>query len=766
MGFDLGSMATNAVSSVKNVFSSSGPAAGLAGSIKDAAGAISGAIGIGTSLLGIFNKNLVTFSTKLPAPNILHNYATYNYILGLGVLSPNEVNFPDSTYLAGNAPLLILKDGSVDPNNRVKTPYGRFEFFMTELTFEGYVGNSRKTGNTNATNIQFKVVEPYSMGLFMTSMQQAAFELGYSNFRDAPFLITIEFRGNDQQGIPQKIPGTSRYLPIKIQNISMNVTGAGSTYSISAFAWNDQSHSKTVATLKSDVTVTGKTVQEMLQTGENSLQAALNKRSKQQEKDQGIKQADEYLIIFPNEIASDASNSSGGEKAESSAGATQPPAGAANSDLFKKLGVAQSSKNKTLVQNDGECNAIGKAKMGYDLSRRGDAPMGKVSEVYDPKKEVMVRANQKIDPAVTDFKFPQNSDIASSINNVILNSEFAIKALDSSTPLSSEGMRDWWRIETQTYTISSTPDPVTGKAPLLHVYRVVPYKAHASRMTPANIAAPGFDQLKKQAVKEYNYIYTGKNVDIIRFNIDIANGFQQMMTADGGTRNADVQLQDDNAVGSEEGGSVKQPAGTAPPKPGEGLPAQVSYSKTKTSTDGKGGGGTETAGVRVAKLFHDALINGKDLQNLELEIVGDPYFLFTSGLGNYTAASSNYSNLNAEGTVDYQTGEVDCVVNFRTPIDINQSTGLYDFGNTVAVQQFSGLYKLTTVKNSFKGGQFTQTLNGFRRYGQENQNPADPSKLITSTENAPEVSDYSETSSELRTPEEIQASKDLGDFAG
>ena len=766
MGFDIGSMATNAVNNVKNVFSSSGPASSLAGSIKDAAGAISAGIGIGLGLLSAFNKNLVSFSDTLPMPNVLHNYATYNYILGLGVLSKDEVNFPDTTYLAGVTPKLILKDGSADPNNRVRTPYGQFEFFMTELTFEGYVGNSRKTGNTNATNIQFKIVEPYSMGLFMTSMQQGAFELGYTNFRDAPFIITIEFRGNTQTGIPQSIPGTTRYLPIKIQNISMNVTGQGSTYNVSAFAWNDQSHGKTVATLKSDMTVTGKTVQEMLQTGENSLQAGLNKRSKQQEKDLGIKKADEYLIIFPNEMASAGGNSSSGSTAENDTAATQSPAGSANGDLFAKLGVALSSKNETLVQNDSECNAIGKAKMGYDLARRADAPMGKASEVYDEKKGVMIRANQTIDPAVTDFKFPQNSDIATSINNVILNSEFAIKALDASTPLSSEGMRDWWRIETQTYTISSTPDPKTGKAPLLHVYRVIPYKAHASRLTSPNIAAPGFEQLKKQAVKEYNYIYTGKNVDIIRFNIDIANGFQQMMTADGGARNADVQLQADNATGSEDNGSVTQPDGASPPMPGEGLPSQVSYSKTKTTTDGKGGGGTETVGVRVAKLFHDALLNGKDMQNLELEIVGDPYFLFTSGIGNYTAASSNYSNVNAEGTVDYQSGEVDCVVNFRTPIDINQATGLYDFGNTVAVQQFSGLYKLTTVKNSFKGGSFTQTLNGFRRYGQENKNPADPSKLITSTENTPEVSDYSENSEELRTPEEIQASKDLGDFEG
>ncbi len=739
--FDI-SKATNAINSAKTVLQATGPASGLSGAIKNVTDSISGALGAVSGIFGALTKNLISPSgVTLPMPNVLHNYATYNYVLSLGVLDANELNFPDSTYRAGISPRLILKSANAEPDNRVQTPYGKFDFFMTELSFEGFAGNSRKTGNTNATNIQFKIVEPYSMGLFFTSCQQAAFEAGHKNFRDAPFIIIIEFRGNTQDGIPQKIPGTTRYLPIKISNISMNVTGAGSTYNVSAFAFNEQALSNQVAQVKTDVTIKGKTVQEVLQTGEYSLQAALNKRQKDMVEKGILQVADQYLILFPNDIASNSSGSSGGGESEDDSSASSAPA--AGGSIFQKLGVAQSKINDTFVQGDGECNAIGKAKMGFDLERRASTPMAEMDEVWDSKKGIMNRSKQAIDPEISDMKFPQNSDINNAINQVILNSEFSAKTLDPAA-LKPDGMRDWWRIDVQTFLIDDDSNlTTTGVKPKLYVYRVVPYEVHASRAAPPNVA-PTFEQLKAQAVKEYNYIYTGKNVDIIRFNIDFTNSFQQMMAADDGRRNIDVRKKEDEATGAEDEGFVKQPKGDLPPEPGMGLPSQVSYSRTSTTTDGKGGGGTETPATRVAKLFHDALLNAKDLVNLDLEIVGDPYWLTSSGIGNYTAQSTTYKNLNAEGSVDYQSGEVDAIVNFRTPIDINQATGMYDFGSAVTVQQFSGLYKITTIKNSFKQGQFTQVLNGFRRFGQENPTPVDASRLTTALENVPAPAEYSD----------------------
>ena len=92
-----------------------------------------------------------------------------------------------------------------------------------------------------------------------------------------------------------------------------------------------------------------------------------------------------------------------------------------------------------------------------------------------------------------------------------------------------------------------------------------------------------------------------------------------------------------------------------------------------------------------------------------------------SGTGNYTSEQAT-ANLNTDGSVNYESGEVDIIVNFRTPIDINQSTGMYNFGGTsksAPVTQFSGLYCVQTIKSRFSDGKFEQTLTGFRRPTQE-----------------------------------------------
>ena len=140
------------------------------------------------------------------------------------------------------------------------------------------------------------------------------------------------------------------------------------------------------------------------------------------------------------------------------------------------------------------------------------------------------------------------------------------------------------------------------------------------------------------------------------------------------------------------------------------------------STDFHGGGGKETAGTRAARLFHDAITKGSDMIDLEMKIVGDPAFLHHSGFGNYTSAPTQYPNLNNDGTINYQAGEVNIVVNFRVPVDINQATGVYKFDGTFPTSpllQFSGVYTVRQVVSTFSKGTFEQQLSGKRAAMQE-----------------------------------------------
>jgi hypothetical protein len=79
--------------------------------------------------------------------------------------------------------------------------------------------------------------------------------------------------------------------------------------------------------------------------------------------------------------------------------------------------------------------------------------------------------------------------------------------------------------------------------------------------------------------------------------------------------------------------------------------------------------------------------------------------------------------MNAEGSMDWQSGEVCVKVTFRTPEDANTDTGFYDFGGSEVVREFSGVFKVLHVENTFNRGKFTQKLSLVKLPGQNNNAP-------------------------------------------
>ena len=718
--------ATNAVSTAKNTILESGPASALSGAVSSVTGAVN-------SIGSFIQKITGGLTNNFPLPNPLHAYATYNYVIGIGVLTDEQLNYPDSTYISSGRLKLICKSANADPTNRINTAYGKFDFFVDNVVLDSIIGFELGC-NTNVSTIAFDVIEPYSMGIFLMALQQAAQEAGHMNFRDAPYVLTIQFRGNKENGLMQNIPNTARFIPFKINTFDMKVTGSGANYRFTANSWNDFAQTSKNANLKTDTSAKGKTVQEVLQTGEKSLQAVINKRLQQMKIDKLVEEPDQVLILFPNEIASASMPAANSENKESSGSATaSTEINFSSSSINEKLGVTVSKINGTLVQSEGDCNALGQASLGFDVNRRGESPISKDNQVYSSTSNVYVRGENTFDIAEGNFKFSQNTDIPTAINQVLLASSYPDVALDSAN-LDANGMRDWWRIDTQVYNISSNANLAkTGVKPKLIVYRVVPYKAHSSNLMPPNLKAPGLSNIPNTVAKVYNYLYTGKNADVLKFELMFNSGVDVIMSADDAKRTQDVQTQE-NTSGSFPLDELIQAVtfGAIPAKKLGVIPTTVSYSGLSTGTDYKGGGGPETAATRAARVFHDAITSGVDMQMLNLEILGDPYWIAHSGTGNYTSMPIS-ENLNEDGTVCYQNGEVDCIVNFRTPIDINQQTGMYNFnpGASAPVIAFSGLYRVNKITSTFNQGKFTQVLEGNRRPQQENDVEATPSQLFS-----------------------------------
>ena len=706
---------------------------GILDAATSAVGTLTGGIGGMFSGLG---------GVSLPSPNILSKYASYDYILSLSAMTIQDFNYPDISYKAGKVLPIICKSGGADPNNRVQTAYGKFEFYLDNLTFESIIGlATAKT--TSVTTVQFDIYEPYSMGTFILALQTAAYQAKFENFRDAPFLLTIEFRGNTEQGAISNIPFAARHIPIRLTTVSMKGDEKGCRYNVMAYATQGQALTSRYANLKTDTTIKGKTVQEVLQTGDQSLQAVVNKRLEEYIDNKTVKVADKIVILFPKEEAlasGQVAAAGGGSDKKSSATSLPQQITSDSASIFKKLGISDT----TLAQAAGNVNALGAADMGWGLARQSDPAGAKEALMVSEDGNTWSRGKMVANPKEGVLKFSQDMDIPGVINQVLLTSSYPEKALATAGLKADTGMRVWWRIDTQVYLINSAENlPKNGTYPRIIVYRVVEFDAHSSKAAAINAKAPGFDNLKKQVCKRYDYIYTGKNTEVIKFNIDFSIGFANRMAADRFKHSQDVEAAGPKASDTKEDKKpITETADGAKPgtQPGA-IATQTSHDLTDTSYDAKGGGGQETAANRAARVFHDALTKGKDMLMLDLEIWGDPYWIVNSGMGNYTAKPvKGVKDLNKDGSVNWQTSEVDIWVYFRSPLDINQTTGMYDFKSpnhtedmTLSTKAgpvigFSGLYCVTLVKNNFNKGQFRQTLTGYRRNAQELTKTATPAQ--------------------------------------
>ena len=222
------------------------------------------------------------------------------------------------------------------------------------------------------------------------------------------------------------------------------------------------------------------------------------------------------------------------------------------------------------------------------------------------------------------------------------------------------------------------------------------------------------------------------------------------------------QASKDSKTGSQGSAVVKDKEGLNLQNPGDAkvLPAEgiaKTSEKAKRTVAPTGGGGQEWSETQVARDFNDALLDSPaDLIKVDLKIWGDPFWLNDSGAGNYTAEQTEFINITKDGSADFQSSEMDCILNFRTPFDLNES-GFMEFnGKTVPTKAFSGLYQCIGVASEFSGGRFEQTFSLVRRRkqeetkqstnpaqhgidgpaGQHNTNPPANPQQSTDTENA------------------------------
>lgn len=717
--------------------------------------------GVSQSLGGIFGFE------KMPNP--LEQFASYNYVFTLGCLSNFELNFPDFTYRVTDPMITILRSGGGKTRGS-RTVYergGKTEYYIDDVEIETIVAANANSRSTNATNISFRVIEPYSMGMFLQSLQIAALNAGHKSYIEAPYVLAVDFKGYDDSGRPINARKCRRIFPLKFTNVTFEVNEGGSSYTVQAIPYHEVSLTDEVQTTHTDICFQGSTVAEMLQTGAKSLTSMINEREINLVKGKQKTKADQYIIMFPVEEDSKTESSNYLAGQESGNGATTQSskdpsqiifkefdeetvqrlyeslkgtdAGEAPADFDKELqkllgiSVKRSELGETILEyatKDENINDIGKSPITKTKNDAGQQPFSQPKDVEKEEQPGEVeRCLVKLSGDVRQTTVSSGKKIQDIIEEVILVSDFGRKIADAKPD--KNGFVKWFRTEVNTYIIDDEENVTkTGKPARIFVYRVVPYLVHSSKFQGPTDTSQGIPQLKQQAVKEYNYIYTGENKDILNFNIEFNAAFFTAIAGDMG------QLSKDSVTAGANN-TVKSDQKPAPSK-SEGnsnvLPTSKVVEKVNKKNKVDIGGPEIHPESQVARDFNEALMNSPvDLVQVDLEIMGDPYYIADSGMGNYNALKTpGMININQDGTMDYQSGEIDIELNFRTPLDYD-GTGRMEFPGlgTQPVGNFSGLYQVLFCANKFSSGQFTQTLQMIRR-------PKQPTETSTAAISGPQ----------------------------
>lgn len=684
---------------------------------------------------------MATSDFPLAEPNILEKYTSYNYLFTLSALTKNEVNFPKETYKQGiPTENIIIKSGGGDPELRATLPGAnrKFDFFIDNFNFETVFGS--EAGPTPSSPIHFTVIEPYSIGLFLDALNEysnraarraGADQIIGTSYLTSTYLLTIEFIGYDESGTAVAEPGATKHFTVELVEANMTFTGGGCRYEVSAIPHNERAFTDEYNKLYVDVTINGSTVQEMLQSGPQSLQNVLNKYLKEMvdatlPKSNAKITPDQYAIIFPK--------TSGGSEvqqlinaANRKNSATVNPYATDETTVVKKTG--NSSGEATTIQSPGDVNEIGRSSFKIDMNTPGVVPIPEDNKAQPNGSKPVNRAKVTVSRNLRDFTFNKDSSVVNAIVQVLQSSEYCRKVADGLIPPNSRGMYTWFRIDSQVYILDSTDAnlKVIGREPKLIVYSIIPFEVQSFKYLPPGSVPVGYNQIKKEVIKEYNYVYTGKNLDILQLEFKINAGYYQFSHPDRGVRNKESISFMRNSAGQND-----QRPSQFQPSPGvlDNLSGTIQLAPNPTTISaGQGGGaGVNYDGSR-ARAFHEIYMNESvDQVMLDLTIMGDPYYVNQSAIGNFNNQDTSVFNKTADGSINYQTGEVDIHIKFSVPYDIGPD-GYADFGGGTS-GSFNGLYRIIRVVSKFQQGKFTQELSLLRRGGQTLERETGPGGTI------------------------------------
>lgn len=566
-----------------------------------------------------------------------------------------------------------------------KNSPGRFDFFINNVRIETIMGFNERTNLSVATKLEFDLIEPYSMSGFIEALQVSAVAAGFDQYMNTPYLFKMEFIGYpDGEEIAEKatiVPNSTRYFIINFTGLDIDVTENGAKYKCKCVPFNEKAFGEP-AVLKTGIKVTGNTVGDLLKSFESALNDAKQSDTKNERDITQASKSDTYEIIFPEM----------GEK-----------------------GIIEGSTNKKIA--DANVVELLKSNAIYAFADPAVDESGRMNAANDP------RSLTRSSPTRAAIMFSNGANVNECISSIVMNSDYVkdiLKNLSNpeSKVVDQYGMVDYFIVLAEMED-KGIYDDKTNKPFYHYRYIVLPYKIHCTRIPLFANKVTNTSEFIKIANRTYSYLYSGSNVDIKSFRLNFNTLFFQAVPKALGN-NLDKPATSESVV-NPGNSKVELPSGSQEDVKNSATGVAAVRADERMSDVHVGNQPNTTQRSQsdpydaLAKNMHKAILENVDQCQAEIEIIGDPYYLVTAGMGNYRPLTNSDGTV-GEGEAPYTNGDVMIVLIFKNPVDINETTGEAIFDDKVT--PYSGLFRVVTVEHTFMDGVFTQKLKLIRVPGQ------------------------------------------------
>lgn len=704
--------------------------------------------------------------------NILHRYANYTYRISLFFLTSKDFNelaanptsfspkyalISSGAGFGTNMAKLVAQEtatGTANYNQTLRHPDFQTDFFIDNLTLETVVGLNAKNKASNAIDIGFTITEPYGLSLLdrLLSACETSDDRA-TNYMSQPYLLQIDLLASptDEELLRSRQTNnviSTKKIAIKLLEMKIKPTGSGSTYAVRAIPYNHSAFDTASASLPVPMTVEAGTVGEFFSSNDEIEKIITGQISADEEraesetnkwiKSQSTRSNDTYYG-FRTPTAEQIENQRRAYKQGQIFKTKSLPAAynVYNEKIAKEKKLAAFPPTKIIfnIPDDEIANSL---IVNPNSSSSGDVRLQDTSTSYNKPDDSSGYKNKQ------NFSFNAGTSIIDIVDSVMRKSDYIKKQIQTAGSQTNElnaqaeyvsgnertgdekqaKKLNWFKL-LPTVALNDF-DATTNTYSKTILYSILPY-------TAANFYHPNFAQVNSssvanQVVRTYDYLFTGKNQDILRLDVDFDTSFYTLVTTKG----------DQVGRSGNDAGSDNTPTEVDKKKFAVGksavtnLPVETRFAGSNKSSVGTAKA-TDPEEQVVADLTGSLYTRQRgDALNLKLQIIGDPDFIKQDDVFINAGSPDEYNKFLASrlannsqrpiadnGQILFDAEQVYVRVNVKNSIDINDSIGIVNKQEILSNGRqtdgsFSGVYKVLTVQSEFNRGQFTQTLDLIR----------------------------------------------------